>query len=78
MDPDIAATKIQKVQASPFNKRHYNLLNACMLYTLGGVCGQMVNTSNSGSGGPGFKPCASCCFLRQGTLLHFASLQPVV
>ena len=32
MDPDIAATKIQKVQASPFNIIHYNnLLNACML-----------------------------------------------
>ena len=37
----------------------------------GGVCGRVVNTSNSGSGGPGFKPLPSRCFLRQGTLLHF-------
>ena len=39
----------------------------------GGMCGQAVNTSNSGSVGPGFKPHPSCCFLRQGTLLHFVS-----
>ena len=43
---------------------------------LGGVCGLAVNTSNSGSGGPGFKPRPSRCFLRQETLLHFVSLQP--
>ena len=35
------------------------------------------NTSNSGPKGPGFKPRQSRCFLRQGTLLHFASLLPV-
>ena len=34
-----------------------------------GVSSQVVNTSNSGSGGPGFKPRQSHCFLRQGTLL---------
>ena len=76
MDPDIAATKIQKVQASPFNKRHY--IKCVHAYTLGGVCGQAVNTSNSRSGGPGFKPRPSHCFLRQGTLLHFVSLHPGV
>ena len=27
---------------------------------------------------PGFKPRPSRCFLRQGTLLHFVSLQPGV
>ena len=32
---------------------------------------QAVNTSNSGSGGPGFRPRQSRCFFRQGTLLHF-------
>ena len=37
----------------------------------GGVCGQAVNTLNSGSGGPGFKPRPLRCFLRQETLLHF-------
>ena len=42
----------------------------------GGVCGLAVNTLNSGSGGPGFKPRSSCCFLRQGTLLHFISFHP--
>ena len=31
-----------------------------------------------GSGGPGFKPRPSRCFLRQGTLLHFVSLYPGV
>ena len=44
----------------------------------GGVCGQVVNTLNSESGGPGFKPGPLRCFLRQGTLLHFVSLHPVV
>ena len=40
----------------------------------GGVCGRAVNTSNSRSGGPGFKLYPSRCFLRQGTFLHFVSL----
>ena len=46
----------------------------------GGVCGRRaVNTSNSsGSGGLGFKPRLSRCFLRQGTLLNFVSLHPGV
>ena len=44
----------------------------------GGVCGRVVNTSNSGSGGPGFKPGHSHCFLKQRTLLHFVSLLPGV
>ena len=42
--------------------------------TVGGMCGWEVNTLNSRSGGPGFKPRPLCCFLRQGTLLHFVSL----
>ena len=37
----------------------------------GGVCGRAVNTSNSGSGGLGFRPRPSRCFPRQETLLHF-------
>ena len=45
---------------------------------IGGVCGRAVNTSNSGSGGPGFKPRLSRCFLRQGTLVPFVSLHPGV
>ena len=40
----------------------------------GGVRGRVVNTSNSGSGGPGFKPSPSRCTFRQGTLLHLVSL----
>ena len=36
--------------------------------------GRVVNTSNTGSGGPGFKPRPSRCFLRQGALLDFVSL----
>ena len=44
----------------------------------GGVCGRVVNTSNSRSGGPGFKPRSLHCILRQGTLLHFVSLHPGV
>ena len=40
--------------------------------------GLVVNTSNSGSGGLGFKPHPLHCFLRQGTLLHFVSLHPGV
>ena len=38
------------------------------------MCSRAVKTSNSRSGGPGFKPRPSRCFLRQGTLLHFVSL----
>ena len=38
----------------------------------------VAETSNSGSEGPGLKPRPSRCFLRQGTLLHFASLHPGV
>ena len=37
-------------------------------------CGLVVNTSISGSGGVGFKPRPSSCFLGQGILLHFVSL----
>ena len=44
----------------------------------GDVCGQLVNTLTSGSGGLGFKPGPSRCFLRQGNLLHFVSLYPGV
>ena len=33
------------------------------------MCGLAANTSNSGSGGPGFKLRPLRCFLRQGTLL---------
>ena len=47
-------------------------------YMRRGVCGQVVNTSNSQAGSPGFKPCPEHCFLRQGTLLHFVSLHPGV
>ena len=38
------------------------------------VCNRAVNISNSGSGGPGFKPRPPRCFLRQGNLLQFVSL----
>ena len=44
----------------------------------GGVCGRAVGTSNSGSGGPGFKLRPSRCFLTQETLLLFVSLYPGV
>ena len=44
----------------------------------GGGCGRAFNTSTSVSGGPGFKPRPSRCFLRQGTLLQFFSLHPGV
>ena len=40
----------------------------------GGMSGQVVNISNSRSGGPGFKPCPLHCFLGQGTFFHFVSL----
>ena len=38
------------------------------------MCGRVINTSNSASGGLGFKPCRLRCFFRQGPLLHFVSL----
>ena len=48
------------------------------LVSYGGLCKRAVNTSNAGSEGPGVKPRQSLCFLRQATLLHFASLHPGV
>ena len=44
----------------------------------GDMCGLMVNTLNSGSGGLVFKPRLLRCFLRHGTLIHFDSLHPGV
>ena len=38
------------------------------------MCGRAVNTSNSRSGGSGFKPRPLRCFLRQEKLFHFVSL----
>ena len=52
--------------------------NKVLLIHGGGICGWVVNTSNSTSAGPGFKPRPLHCFLRQGTLLHFVSLHPGV
>ena len=49
-----------------------------VILVCGGMCGGAVKTSNSGSGGPGFKPRPSLCLLRQGTLLDFVSLHPGV
>ena len=37
------------------------------------MCGRAVNTSNSKSTSPGYKPRPSCFLLRQGTLLYFVS-----
>ena len=50
----------------------------CAMRLEWGVCGRWVNSSNSGSEGPRFKPRLSRCFPRQGTLLHFVSLHPDV
>ena len=47
-------------------------------FNLGGVCGRVVNTSNSRCRGLGFRSHLFHCFLRQGTLLHFLSLHPGV
>ena len=52
--------------------------NKVLLIHGGGICGWVVNTSNSTSAGPGFKPRPLHCFLRQRTLLHFVSLHPGV
>ena len=43
----------------------------------GGVCGRVVNSSNSGSGGPGFKPLPVALFpyTRNFTLLGLSSLR---
>ena len=40
----------------------------------GRVCRVVNNTLSSGSGGPGFKPLLSRCFLRQGTLSLFTQV----
>jgi len=44
-------------------------------FDYGGVYERAVNNSTSGSGGPGFKPRPSRCFLRQGTYLNFVFTQ---
>ena len=59
-----------------FHLKGISLTIMCKLS--GGVCGRAVNTSKSGSGGLVFKPRPLRCFLRQVTLLHFASLHPGV
>ena len=46
------------------------------LVNSGGVCGWAVNTSNSGSGGLGFKPCPRIVSSDKLTLLDFVSLHP--
>ena len=48
------------------------------LISYGGLYGRAVNTSDAGSEGPGFKRLQSRCFLRLGTLLHFAAFHPGV
>ena len=52
----------------PFQNELRAYITRSMIITGGVVCSQVVNTSNSGSGGSGFKPRPSRCFLRQGTL----------
>ena len=42
------------------------------------MCGRVVNTLTSGSGGPRVRPRQLRCVLRQVTLLHFISLHPGV
>ena len=50
--------------------------NKVLLIDAGGMCGQVVDTSNSRSGGPEFEPRPLRCFVREVTLLHFVSLPP--
>ena len=52
--------------------------NKVLLIHGGGICDRVVNTSNSRSGGLGFKPRPLHCILRQGTLPNFVSLHPSV
>ena len=60
----------------PYGHLNNKILLYGNLVICGGVCCRVANTSKSGSGCLGFKPRSSCCFLRQGTLLHFVSLHP--
>ena len=70
----------ERSYAAPFSKWRVKHRTDMFPYCCGGVCGRVVNTSwsDSGSGGPEFKPRPSRCFLGQGTSLHFASLHPGV
>ena len=52
-------------------KHHY-------LLPCGGVCNRAVNTSNSGSGGPGGSSLERRVVLRQEIILHSVSLHPGV
>ena len=76
--------QVQKFHAEDASLHRSTFVGGAFYYLLQqirsteGMCRQAVNTLNQGSGGPGFKPRLSCCFLRQGTILHFVSLHPGV
>ena len=73
LNKDFAHSLVLKVKVFGIRKWPTPLETSC-----GGVCGRAVNTLNSESGGPGFKPRTSRSFLRQGNLHHFVSLYPGV
>ena len=73
LNKDFAHSLVLKVKVFGIRKWPTPLETSC-----GGVCGRAVNTLNSGSGGPEFKPRTARSFLRQGNLHHFVSLYPGV
>ena len=68
---DVHACSLKSCASCILLKSIFQLVH---IIKIGGVCGRVVNTLNSGPGGPGFKPRPSPFYLRQGTLLHFVSL----
>ena len=62
MQENYKANQQLKNENNELVKQHFLIWLTCTLHT-GGVCVWVVNTLNSGSGGPGFKPHPSPCFL---------------
>ena len=53
-------------------------IDQCIFCNVEARVAEWLAVTNFTPGGPGFNPSPLLCFLRQGTLLHFASLHPGV
>ena len=77
----LAGSAIGKKGECQFVIALYNILQAidqCIFCNVEALVAERLTFTNFTPGGPGFNPSPLLCFLRQGTLLHFASLHPGV
>ena len=77
----LAGSAIGKKGECQFVIGLYNILqpiDQCIFCNVEARVAERLTVTNFTLGGPGFNPSPLLCFLRQGTLLHFASLHPGV